>query len=73
LQETPNGLRRYLRKARERSMNDDKSGRPPRSGSIKNPEHELEKPAPMPHDDKARGGGHGPDKDPAGQQGGYHR
>lgn len=37
--------------------------------SIKNPEQEAEHPAPMPKDQQGQGG-KGPDRDPAGQQGG---
>jgi hypothetical protein len=38
----------------------------------KDPEQELEHPAPMPREQQGKGG-KGPDRDPEGQQGGYHR
>ncbi|HWC63263.1 MAG TPA: hypothetical protein VG501_06560 [Rhizomicrobium sp.] len=37
----------------------------------KDPEQELEHPAPMPREQQGKGG-RGPDRDPAGRQGGYH-
>jgi hypothetical protein len=43
-----------------------------RDSSIKNPEQELEHPAPMPHDQQGQGGKK-EDRDPEGQQGGYHK
>jgi hypothetical protein len=46
----------------------DKPGDKVSSGSIKNPEQELEHPAPMPADQQGQGG-KVQDTDPAGQQG----
>ena len=42
-----------------------------KDGSIKNPEHEAENPAPMPRELQGKGG-RGKDHDPEGQQGGRH-
>ena len=52
-------------------MTSDKPGTTARtsSGSIKNPQQELEHPAPMPKDQQGQGG-KVKDRDPAGQQGG---
>jgi hypothetical protein len=47
----------------------DKPGGKVPSGSIKNPEREIEHPAPMPANQQGQGG-KGKDSDPAGQQGG---
>ena len=49
-----------------------------RDGSIKNPEQELEHPAPMPREQQGKGGkgskgSKGSGGDPEGQQGGHHR
>ena len=43
-----------------------------RDASIKNPEEELEHPAPMPKNQQGEGG-KVKDSDPEGQQGGYHK
>jgi len=46
----------------------DQPGGKPSSGSIKNPQQDLEHPAPMPRDQQGQGG-KVQDTDPAGQQG----
>jgi hypothetical protein len=63
---------RYGWEHAESAMTQEKINPPKqKSDSIKNPEQELEHPAPMPRDQQGQGG-KVKDTDPAGQQGGTH-